>query len=46
MEKHITLEASQSVNSIESESTDNIHSIADLTRKETRPFVQLWGLPM
>ena len=39
MEKHITLEASQSVNSIESESTDNIHSIADLTRKETRQIV-------
>lgn len=39
MEKHITLEASQSDNNVESESTDNIHSIADLTRKETRQIV-------
>jgi hypothetical protein len=39
MEKHITLETSQSDNSVESGSTDNIHSTAHLTREETRQIV-------
>ena len=39
MEKHITLETSQSDDSVESGTTDNVHSTAHLTREETRQIV-------